>query len=103
MASKSVLDLFGKVIKAPHNAQPKLCMQLVKYLHLFGNESVSPTTLVNNITLLYCTVIFTAGRTTAERSVLCVNEISTRVRVLKDTSPFCVFFHLGGDCEPFNR
>ncbi|XP_026809583.1 rDNA transcriptional regulator pol5-like isoform X2 [Rhopalosiphum maidis] len=38
MASKSVLDLFSKVIKAPHNGQPKLCMQLVKHLQLFSNE-----------------------------------------------------------------
>lgn len=58
MASKSVLDLFGKVIKAPHNAQPKLCMQLVKYLHLFGNESVSPFTIINFIHLLKCSVSF---------------------------------------------
>ncbi|VVC26651.1 Armadillo-type fold,DNA polymerase V,Armadillo-like helical [Cinara cedri] len=40
MASKSVLDLFGKVIKAPHNGQPKLCMQLVKHLQLLNNESL---------------------------------------------------------------
>lgn len=38
MASKSVLDLFSKVVKAPHNGQPKLCMQLVKHLQLFSNE-----------------------------------------------------------------
>jgi len=41
MASKSVLDLFSKVVKAPHNGQPKLCMQLVKHLQLFSNEPVS--------------------------------------------------------------
>ncbi|XP_050437310.1 uncharacterized protein LOC126843678 [Adelges cooleyi] len=34
MASKSVLDLFEKVIKAPQNGKPKLCMQLVKHLQL---------------------------------------------------------------------
>ncbi|XP_050532130.1 uncharacterized protein LOC126900458 [Daktulosphaira vitifoliae] len=36
MASKSVLDLFEKVIKAPQNGKPKLCMQLVKHLQLLS-------------------------------------------------------------------
>lgn len=39
--AKSVLDLFGKIIKAPRNGQPKLCMQLVKHLQLLNNELVN--------------------------------------------------------------
>lgn len=38
MATKSVLDLFSKAIRAPRNAQPNLCMQLVKHLQLSNTE-----------------------------------------------------------------
>ncbi|KAL4148695.1 hypothetical protein QTP88_002866 [Uroleucon formosanum] len=40
MASKSVLDIFSKVIKTPLNTQSKLCTQLMKHLQLLNNKSL---------------------------------------------------------------
>jgi len=108
MASKSILDLFGRVIKTPLNGQPKLCMQLVKHLRLFSNESVNIVLLtasiceyITRITLFF--VMFLVGRTTAKRSVLCLDEIGTRFRVSKNTSPYHILFHVSGNCQSLNR
>lgn len=104
MASKSVLDLFGRVIKAPLNGQPKLCMQLVKHLQLFNDESVKLIQLlINNVTLIKSVFMISVERTTAKRSVLCVNEIGTWIRVFKDTSSYSILFSFGCGREPLNR
>lgn len=104
MASKSVLDLFSKVIKAPHNGQPKLCMQLVKHLQLLSNEPVSIIRYNNSFNAfgiyLHFAQCFLVGRTSTKRSFLCVNKIGSWIRVSKNTSPNRLFFSFGGNCKP---